>query len=134
MSKYVVRADTTEPADLTGTAFSHLDVRWLVNAERNGAESTGVGQTVYPAGGGTHEAHYHPNAEEVVIVQSGRGRHLIGDEWHDIRAGDVVFIPRNVVHGAISRGGEDLVIYWMLGGASTLEAAGYVSAPDVPAP
>ena len=65
MSEYVVRADTTEPADLTGTAFSHLDVRWLVNQERNGAESTGVGQTVYPAGGGTHEAHYHPNAEEV---------------------------------------------------------------------
>ena len=77
--EYVVRADTTPPADLSGTAFSHLDVRWLVNEERNGAELTGVGQTIYPAHGGTHEVHLHPKAEEVVIVQSGRGRHLVGD-------------------------------------------------------
>ena len=94
MSKeYVVRADTTGPADFSGTAFSHLDIRWLVNEERNGATLMGVGQTIYPGGGGTHEIHSHPNAEEVVIVQSGHGRHLVGDTWHNIGPGDVVFIP-----------------------------------------
>ena len=126
MSKeYVVRADTTGPADFSGTAFSHLDVRWLVNEERNGASLMGVGQTIYPGGGGTHEIHSHPNAEEVVIVQSGHGRHLVGDTWHNIGPGDVVFIPRNTAHAAESVGEKDMVIYWMLGGVGSFEAAGY---------
>lgn len=124
-----MRADSTPPADLSGTAFSHLDVRWLVSGERSGAQLTGVGQTIYPGGGGTHETHSHPNAEEVVIVQSGTGRHLIGNEWHDIGPGDVIFIPRNMVHGCESTGDDDLVIYWVLGGASSLEDAGYQPAP-----
>ena len=128
MPDYVVRADSTPPADLSGTAFSHLDVRWLVNAERNGAELTGVGQTIYPGGGGTHEQHYHPNAEETVLVLAGSGKHRVGEEWYDIGPGDVIFVPKGVVHGAIADGDEDLVIIWVLGGASTLEDAGYVAA------
>ena len=127
MSEYVVRADTTTPADFSGTAFSHLDVRLLVNDERNGAELTGVGQTVYPSGGGTHETHYHPEAEETVIVQSGSGRHRIGDEWYDISEGDVVFIPKGAIHTAVAGDDDDLVIYWVLGGASNLDTAGYVA-------
>jgi len=129
MREYVVRADTTAPADLTGTAFSHLDVRWLVSRERNGAELTGLGQTVYPARGGTHETHLHPNAEETVIVLTGNGRHLVGDRWYDVRPGDVIFVPRGVVHGAVADTEEDLVILWVLGGASSLEGAGYEPAP-----
>ena len=69
--EFIVRADTTAPSDLSGTAFAHLDVRWLVGEARQGAELVGVGQTIYPAGGGTHEHHLHPDAEEVVIVLSG---------------------------------------------------------------
>ena len=126
MTEFVVRADTTPPSDLSGTAFSHLDVRWLVSADRNGAALTGVGQTVYPGGGGTHEVHYHPDAEEVIVVQSGTGRHLVGEDWYDIGPGDIVFIPRGVPHSAVS-GEDDLVIYWVLGGAASLEAAGYVA-------
>ena len=123
--EFLVRADTTEPADFSGTAFSHLDVRWLVNEDRSGSSMMGVGQTIYPSNGGTHEVHSHPNAEEVVIVQSGHGRHLIGDTWYDIKPGDVVFIPRNTPHAAESVGEENMVIYWMLGGVGSFEAAGY---------
>lgn len=126
MPEYLVRADTTPRSDLSGTAFSHLDVRWLIGEERNGAQLTGIGQTIYPGGGGTHEVHYHPNAEETVIVQSGRGRHLVGDEWFEVGPGDIIFVPRGVPHGAVA-GDEDLVIYWILGGAASLEAAGYVA-------
>ena len=128
--EYVVRADTTPRSDLSGTAFAHLDVRWLVSNERNGADLIGVGQTVYPGDGGTHEAHYHPHAEEVVIVQSGRGRHRVGDQWYEIGPGDVIFIPRGFVHTAECTSHEDMVIFWMLGGASSLEAAGYEPDPQ----
>lgn len=129
MPEYVTNPDSTPPADLSGTAFSHLDVRWLVNEERSGATLTAVGRTIYPGGGGTHEAHYHPNAEETVIVLSGNGTHRVGDETYDIGPGDVVFIPRDVVHTAMA-GTDDMVILWVLAGASTLEGAGYVSVPD----
>jgi len=125
MSDYVVHVDTTPPADLTGTPFSHLDVRYLVSPERNGARLTGVGQTIYPGGGGTHELHSHPDAEETVIVMEGRGRHRVGDNWYDIGPGDIVFVPRGMVHGAIANTEEDLRILWVLGGAADLDAAGY---------
>lgn len=129
MSEYLVNTATTPPADFSGTAFSHLEVKLLVSGERSGSELTYVGQTVYPAGGATHEAHYHPNAEETIIVQSGNGRHRVGDEWYDLQAGDILFVPKGAVHTAVS-GDEDLVIYWVLGGAGSLEDAGYVSAEE----
>ena len=127
MPEYLVNTAETPPADFSGTAFSHLEVKLLVSEERNGASLTYVGQTVYPAGGATHEAHYHPNAEETIIVQSGVGRHRVGDIWYDIGPGDIIFVPKGAVHTAVS-GDEDLVIYWVLGGAASLEEAGYVSA------
>ncbi len=129
--EYVVRADTTPPSDLSGTAFSHLDVRWLVNEVRQGSQLVGVGQTIYPANGGTHEHHLHPDAEEVVIVMSGSGWHRVGDEIYMIRPGDVVFVPRNTPHSACCTSEVDMVILWVLGGASSLERAGYQSVPEV---
>jgi quercetin dioxygenase-like cupin family protein len=129
--EFVVRPDTTARSDLTGTAFAHLDVRWLVSEARQGAELVGVGQTIYPARGGTHEHHLHPDAEEVVIVLSGRGWHRVGDQIYDIAPGDVVFVPRNTAHSACCTSDEDLVIIWILGGASSLERAGYESVPEL---
>lgn len=129
--EYVVRAATTPPDDLTGTAFAHLDVRTLVGADRQGSTSVMVGQTIYPANGGTHEHHLHPDAEEVVIVTAGRGWHRVGDRIFRITVGDVVFVPRNTAHSAGADGPEDMHIVWVLGGAASLAAAGYVSVPDL---
>jgi quercetin dioxygenase-like cupin family protein len=129
--EFVVRADTTPRADLTGTAFAHLDVRWLVSDARQGSELTGVGQTIYPANGGTHEHHLHPDAEEVVIVMSGAGWHRVGDTIYDITPGDIVFVPRNTPHSACCTSAEDLVILWVLGGVPSLERAGYQSVAEL---
>ena len=131
MAEYVVNPKTTSRSDLTGTAFSHLDVRWLVNEVRQGAQLVGVGQTIYPARGGTHEHHLHPHAEEVVIVMSGSGWHRVGESIYDISPGDVVFVPKNTPHSACCTSDEDMVILWVLGGVSSLERAGYQSVPEV---
>ena len=131
MVDYVVNPKTTPASDLTGTAFSHLDVRWLVNDIRQGAELVGVGQTIYPARGGTHEHHLHPDAEEVVIVMSGHGWHRVGPKIYNIFPGDVVFVPKNTPHSACCTSEEDLVILWVLGGVSSLERAGYQSVAEV---
>jgi quercetin dioxygenase-like cupin family protein len=129
--EYVVRADTTPVDDLTGTAFAHLDVRTLVGEERQASTLVMVGQTIYPANGGTHEHHLHPDAEEVVIVMSGSGWHRVGDEVYRIGSGDIVFVPRNTAHSAGADGPEDMVICWVLGGAPSLAAAGYTSVPEL---
>ncbi len=130
--EYVVRADTTEPGDWSGTAFEHLDIRSLVTEDRQQSEQVMVGQTIYPPGE-THEHHLHPDAEEVVIVTSGSGWHRVGSEYYDIRAGDVVFVPANAAHSAgADEGEEPMVIIWVLGGASSLEKAGYLAVPELP--
>lgn len=129
--EYVVRADSTPRDDVTGTAFAHLDVRTLVGADRQGSTSVMVGQTVYPANGGTHEHHLHPDAEEVVIVTRGRGWHRVGDQVFRVREGDVIFVPRSTPHSAGADGPEEMQILWVLGGAASMSMAGYVSVPEI---
>lgn len=131
MVEHVVRADTTKPDDWSGTAFAHLDVRTLVSESRQGSEKVMVGQTIYPGDGGTHEHHLHPDAEEIVIVLSGRGWHRVGSEYYDIGPGDVVFVPANAPHSAGSIGSDPMVILWILGGAPSLERAGYEAVPEI---
>ncbi len=65
-----------------------------------------------------------------MIVTSGKGRHRVGDEWYDIEEGDVVFVPKGVVHTAEAADDSDLVIFWVLAGAANLDGAGYVSVED----
>jgi len=123
----VLRVDTT-PRNSTDGPFGHLDVRWVVGPE-NGATLISFGQSTYPFRA-THENHYHPNAEEVVMVVSGRGTQIVGDDALDLGAGDICFIPRNTSHRITGTSDEDLVILWAFGGAASIEQAGYVPLPD----
>jgi quercetin dioxygenase-like cupin family protein len=123
----VFRFETTERNPREGP-FGHLDVRWTIG-DHMGAELVAFGQSVYPRGA-THPNHYHPNAEEVVMVLSGRGVQIVGGNSLEVGPGDVCFIPRNTPHRITGGSEEDLVIVWAFGGAAGLESAGYVEIPD----
>lgn len=123
----VLRADTT-PRNSKEGPFGHLDVRWVVGPEI-GATLIAFGQSTYPSGA-THENHYHPHAEEVVMVVSGRGTQIVGDAALDVGAGDICFIPCGTPHRITGTSEEDLVILWAFGGAASIEQAGYVPLPD----
>jgi len=123
----VLRADTT-PRNAPEGPFGHLDVRWVVGPD-NGATLISFGQSTYPRGA-THENHYHPNAEEVVMVVSGRGTQIVGDDALDLGAGDICFIPRSTPHRITGTSEDDLVILWAFGGAASIEQAGYVPLSD----
>jgi pimeloyl-ACP methyl ester carboxylesterase/quercetin dioxygenase-like cupin family protein len=123
----VLRADTT-PRNSKEGPFGHLDVRWVVGPQ-TGASLIAFGQSTYPSGA-THENHYHPNAEEVVMVLSGRGTQIVGDAALDLGAGDICFIPCGTPHRITGTSEEDLVILWAFGGAASIEQAGYVPLPD----
>ena len=47
------------------------------------------------APGGAIHAHRHPNADEILFLQSGTARVHLGDSVRDIHAGSTVFIPAN---------------------------------------
>jgi pimeloyl-ACP methyl ester carboxylesterase/quercetin dioxygenase-like cupin family protein len=124
----VLRAETT-PRNSREGPFGHLDVRWVVG-EHTGASLIAFGQSTYPFGA-THENHHHPNADEVVIVVAGRGTQVVGGTSLDVVPGDICVIPRGTPHRITGTSAdEELVILWALGGAATMEQAGYVPLPD----
>ena len=58
--------------------------------------------------------HYHADSDISVFILRGRGRIQIADRTRPARAGDVIHIPRGVVHAYINEGSEvgvALVVY-----------------------
>jgi quercetin dioxygenase-like cupin family protein len=49
-------------------------------------------------------AHFHRSHEEIVIVQSGTGEVRVGAQTHTLKAGDVLLVPKNVVHSVRATG------------------------------
>lgn len=100
----VVRSvESVEPANLSWGTIS-----WLVGQESMpGAEQTlGI---VTIAAGKRNPLHVHPNCEELLYVIEGQADHKLGEEMYQIKAGDVIRIPRGVPHWAQATGGEPLV-------------------------
>lgn len=50
--------------------------------------------------GQTFNVHVHPHSEEAFIVFEGRGQMHLAGQWHDVEAGDILFAPPGVPHGA----------------------------------
>ena len=74
-----------------------------------GAERTYVlVQTYSPRG--RHEPHSHADAEQVLIVLSGKGRMKIGGKVQNLEKGTIAYAPRGVEHSTENTGDEDLVM------------------------
>lgn len=43
--------------------------------------------------------HFHRSHEEVIFVRSGRAEARIGDRTVEMKAGDILLVPKGVVHG-----------------------------------
>jgi quercetin dioxygenase-like cupin family protein len=62
---------------------------------KNGRSSQLVVFTAEVAPGGEIHAHRHPNADEVLFLETGTARVHLGDSVRDVHAGATVFIPAN---------------------------------------
>ena len=100
-----------------------MQVQFLIDA-KVGSDELVVGRTVLPPGA-RHERHLHPNADEFLVVLSGRGEIYTNDGREPSRAGDVIYTPRGNWHGFDNTGDEDVLLFWGWSGAGSLEAAGY---------
>lgn len=57
---------------------------------------------------GTHQAE-----DEMIFIQEGRGRVLVGDDWFDAKPGTTMYVPRGVRHGFTSEGAP-LRFVWVI--------------------
>lgn len=81
---------------------------WLVGAVQTpGAAQTLGLVTIHP--GKRNPLHMHPNCEELLYVLEGEADHRLGDEMYQLRAGDVIRIPRGVPHWAQATGDAPMV-------------------------
>ena len=71
-------------------------IRHVLVGPEDGAGDFVVRYFAVPSGGAT-ALDRHPHEHGVVVVH-GHGRVLLGDEWHDIREGDSVYIPGDETH------------------------------------
>ncbi len=55
--------------------------------------------------------HYHKISDEMYYIHSGRGTMRLGDTYTEVSEGDIVSIPRGMVHGLVKTGGDRMVIF-----------------------
>lgn len=107
-----------------------MQVQFLIDRATAGADQLVVGRTVFPPGQSRHERHRHHSAEEFVFVLRGEGVVWNGDEEVPVRAGDLVFHPRNGWHGFRNTSTtEPCEVLWAWAGAATKDEAGYELQP-----
>ncbi len=83
-------------------------ISWLIGGETMpGAEQTFGIVTIEP--GKRNPLHLHPNCEELLYVMRGEADHKLGEEMFEIKAGDVIRIPRGIPHWAKAKGDQPLV-------------------------
>ncbi len=80
-------------------------VRWLVG-KPDGAENFSMRQFEVGVEGYTPK-HSHPYEHEVFVLE-GEGTVLEGDQLHEIKTGDVVFVKPDEVHQFVNTGATPL--------------------------
>jgi quercetin dioxygenase-like cupin family protein len=70
---------------------------WLSQPDLTGTKQlTLVRVTMRPGAG--HQFHYHPELEEIIYVVDGVAEQWVDREKRRLKAGEIAFIPKKVVH------------------------------------
>jgi oxalate decarboxylase/phosphoglucose isomerase-like protein (cupin superfamily) len=99
---------TTHADEQPIQSFEWGTLQWLAN----GAILPGAAQTVgicHLFAGKANPPHYHPNCEEILYVQQGTGKHLLGEEWVAVGPGSIVRIPLGIKHQLVNAGTDTLI-------------------------
>ena len=105
--------------------FTQMELTWLIDNKNFPVTSCAVGYTNKKPGG-EHRLHYHTNAEEIIVMLKGRAIERVGDEEIEIKAGDVMFIPKGVIHSHVALEPVETLCIYAGEGATSFENTGYV--------
>ena len=93
------------------TAFTTKDgseIRQLLAHRNSGIRNQSLAEARVSVGGRT-APHYHPLAEEIYYILTGRGVMRIGVATSEVGPGDAIAIPPGAVHTIANSGEETLV-------------------------
>ena len=93
---------TEVPAQVFGDEAPGVTIRWVIDETRDGAPNYAL-RVIEVAPGGHTPDHTHPYEHENYVVE-GQGRVLLGDTWHDVGAGSVIFVPAGLRHTYVNAG------------------------------
>ena len=106
--------------------WNRMKVQFLSTEQTTGSKYSVVGRTIFPPGGASHELHVHEKAEEVMVILSGTGKAISGNEEMKIGPGDVIFVPEGDRHYVVNTSEtETMEMIWIYGGAPSLDKSGY---------
>ena len=54
--------------------------------------------------------HSHKQEDHIVYIAKGQGKAKLGNETRDVKAGEIIMIPRNIPHSFDKTGTENLVL------------------------
>lgn len=83
-----------------------LELRFLLSKHETGG-SLDLFEMTVPPEGEMPVAHHHRDWDETVYGLTGRVSFTVGGQVRNVGAGDVLFIPRGVVHGFENRSGAE---------------------------
>ena len=94
-----------------GQRFTMGDgTNWKVVFPEMGAQNITLNYVEH-APGVTFTPHVHEVSEDVIMVLSGSGTIVSGDETLSFEAGDVLYVPAGVLHGTTNTGDEPLIMF-----------------------
>ncbi len=82
---------TDVPAVAVGEQGPGASLRWLIDDTHDGAPVYALRMVEIEPGG--HSPHHLHGYEHENFVVEGRGRVFMNGAWHDLKAGDVVYVP-----------------------------------------
>lgn len=110
MSRFVLDSDVKRDT------FDWGDVGWRCIPPITGSAQLAVLDVTLVPGKG-HDFHKHPDQEEMIVVTAGEIEQWIERESRVLRAGDSVYIDKDVVHASFNTGSETAHLQVVLGPA-----------------
>lgn len=100
--------------------------RVLVDRQMGGAKQLTFGYAMFDSKTSYHKKHFHPYAEEVFYILSGKGIGGVGEETAEIEIvqGDTIWVPKGTVHWLHNPFDDPCEILFIYASPS-LEDAGY---------
>jgi len=83
------------------------EIRELLAHRNSVIRKQSLAEARLPVGGST-QAHYHPETEEIYYITHGTGRMKIGEEVQKVEVGDAIAIPPGAPHKIWNNGTETL--------------------------